>query len=357
MYVREIFAANAQTADRIRVKQFNQETARVVQGNKQHQPVAAMGRKSKQPGGHKPLTYHERTKKFASSEYGSVSQRLAGHSQYQLGDCALSVASLIQHTTSSTGGSEQSSTSTTTTALCSPSGYLYQESAIVEYLLKGIQECKRQRTEWLEQQQLQQQQAAAHAAALHKRKVTDFEATQRAVAITPKKAKTATESDPQAQADLKRVSYWLASSQPAVVEASTDLSETANTAIAMRPPPPPERPGSPMTGQALRRKDLWPVRLRTLDGQLVCAVSQKSLGSSPCVAYWTTKSTTKPNKSSDAGEIVLESVYKDLQLEQSKSCPLTDAKIRHVRTLQQGGTSFASSKQRMEVQKYRPTIT
>lgn len=301
------------------------------------------------------MTYHERTKKFASSEYGSVSQRLAGHSQYQLGDCALTVASLLHHATAFADGSE-STTNSTTTALCSPSGYLYQEAAIVEYLLKGVQELKRQRAEWQELQQRQQEQTTAQAAEQHKRKISDFEATQRAVASTLKKAKTSTPSHPQAQADLKRVSYWLASSQPANVEDSPDLLSTAGTAVAMPPPPPPERPGSPMTGQPLRRKDLWPVRLRTLDGKLACAVSQKSLGSAPCVAYWTTKSTNN-NKESSVGEIVLESVYKDLQLAQSEKCPLTDAKIRHVRTLQQGGSSFASSKQKVQALKYRPTIT
>ena len=303
-----------------------------------------MGRKSKQPGGHKPLTHHERTKKFASSEYGTVSRRLAGHSQYQLGDCALSVTSLLD------GGTTSSDTTTPTatiaTALCSPSGYLYQEAAIVEYLLIRTQDLNRQRSEWQAQQLHQQEQAAAQTLQDHKRKISDFEATQQTIAVTHKKAKTSTAFDKQANEDLKRVSYWLAGSQPAAADSSN-----GDDALATTSEPPPDRPGSPMTGQALRRKDLWPVRLRTLDGKLVCAVSQKSLSSAPCVAYWTS------NSSTSGGEIVHQSVYRDLQLKQSKKCPLTDAKIRHTRQLQQGGSSFAASKQAVEVTKYRPTIT
>ena len=111
--------------------------------------ITNMGRKSKQPGGHKPLTHHERTKKFASSEYGTVSRRLAGHSQYQLGDCALSVTSLLDGGTTS---SDTATTATISTALCSPSGYLYQEAAIVEYLLIRTQDLNRQRSEWQAQQ-------------------------------------------------------------------------------------------------------------------------------------------------------------------------------------------------------------
>jgi hypothetical protein len=39
-----------------------------------------MGRKGAHVGGQLPLTHYERTKKFASSEYGTVRKRLAGDS-------------------------------------------------------------------------------------------------------------------------------------------------------------------------------------------------------------------------------------------------------------------------------------
>ena len=298
------------------------------------------------------MTHHERTKKFASSEYGTVSRRLAGHSQYQLGHCALSVTSLLD------GGRTSSSdtttpTTTTTTALCSPSGYLYQEAAIIEYLLMRTQALNQQRAEWQAQQLHRVEQAAAQTRQDHKRKIADFEATQQTVTMTHKKSKPSnTTGDQQATEDLKRVSYWLAGSQPATVDAKSS-SSTGGDALATTSEPPPDRPGSPMTGQALRRKDLWPVRLHSLDGTLICAVSQKSLSSAPCVAYWTNNNNTKKAE----GEIVHQSVYRDLQLKESKKCPLTDAKIRHTRQLQQGGSSFAASKQAVAVTKYRPTIT
>jgi len=290
-----------------------------------------MGRKSKQPGGHHPLTYHERTKKFASSEYGTVSKRLAGHSQYQIGDCALTVTELNEDT-----------------CLCSPSGYLYQESAILEYLLTKTQELKQQRIEYEQQQQKKATAAQQARDNQQKRKVEDFQATQQTIASAAKKSKVDQDGDGDTSAkgaavqDLKRVSYWLADAQPKAVDASSSEE------------PPPERPGSPVTGEPLRRKDLWSVQLDRLDGgdagKLVCAVSHKTLASgSQCLAYWTDKKLP--------GRIVLQSVYKDLIEQQNKRCPLTDAKIKYTRTLQQSGSSFAASGQNVAVQKYRPTIT
>lgn len=269
-----------------------------------------MTRKSKQAGGNLPLTYHERTKKFASSEYGTTKQRLSGASQYQLGDCALSLTRLE--------GS----------ALCSPSGYLYSESAILEYLLTKTQQLKEQRAAY-ERQEAERAAEAADTSEADRKRRADFEASQSLV----KRSKS---SDPRQTAadNLKRTSYWLADAQPD--QATAKLLEK-----------PPERPPSPCSATpGLRRKDLWPVQLEWQSKKLVCAVSEKPL--TDATAYWTDKK--------QPGVLVQTSVYEDL-IAGERRCPLTSKKVRETRRLQKSGTSFSTSTQQVEVKKYAPTIT
>ena len=46
-------------------------------------------RKSKQPGGNMPLTYHERSTVSKTSNYGTNELRLSADSQGKFGDCCL----------------------------------------------------------------------------------------------------------------------------------------------------------------------------------------------------------------------------------------------------------------------------
>lgn len=312
-----------------------------------------MGRKSKQAGGNMPLTHYERTKKFVSSEYGTTSRRLAGHSQYQLGNCALSVTR-IDHPNH--------------IAMCSPSGYLYSEQAILEYLLNKTQEIKHQQAEYDKQQQMMIQKQNKSEQEVTKTKINDFIEAQKVI----KKRKFIDEKL-VAQTDLKRTSYWIsneATKQPK--EGSSDLTTSSDDKMDSAIQPPPERPLSPFTEQPLRRKDIWPVQLLWDDDQtkLVCAISQKTIQSQQAIAYWIDKSIP--------GTIVLESVWNDIVVVSSKlhsttsgndvvkhsvrtaitmKCPNTGKKIKYTRTLQRSGTSFASSGQNIQVKQYRPTIT
>lgn len=261
-----------------------------------------------------PLTSYERTKKFKSSEYGTTSARISGHSQYQAGDCGLSLTSL------NNGAS----------VLCTPSGHLYEKSAILEYLLTKTQEIK-------EQQDAFDRQEAA--------KATDHQALERArqqekFVETQKLVKTTKTFDAAAAAkeDLRRTSYWLADSQPEAVGGVVER--------------PPERPESPHSGQPLRRKELWPLDLTWEDGKLVCSVSKKPVNTQEIIAYWT-KSKPKDEK----GFLVLSSVFKDLGVAESKICPITSKKIRHIRTCQKSGSSFAGGSENTVAKVYRPTIT
>lgn len=276
-----------------------------------------MGRKSKQTGGHLPLTHYERTKKFASSGYGTNTQRVAKESQYHIGQCALTTQRLEGDT-----------------ALCSPSGNLYSESAILEYLLKTTQSLKKKRAEYEQEAQQGNDGTMKKEDAASRKRLADFKESQETIRKMPKPPSGVT-----AREDLTRVSYWLAAAQPQ--KQQPIISSTAT------PTPPPERPSSPITGAPLRRKDLWPVHLKRNDDDiLVCAVSGQSLerGNPSVMAYWTDR-----KKMQKHGTLALASVLGDVVDRQQ--CPLTDRKIQQVRTLHASGAVTYEGKY------YKPTIT
>lgn len=210
-------------------------------------------------------------------------------------------------------------------ALCSPSGYIYAESAILEYLLTKTQELKEQKIAH-EKQQLGKQQDDSEK----RKRMANFAESQKLF----RTSSSASDKKDAAVGDLKRVSYWLAGAQP---ESTYEKEIT----------PPPERPTSPISGEPLRRKDLWPVSILRENNKLICCISHKPIRNHEIIAYWIDKK--------EAGKIVLKSVYEELITK--NRCPITDKKIRYDRVLQRSGTSFASSGQEIEVKKYRPTIT
>lgn len=269
-----------------------------------------MARKSKQPGGNFPLTQYERTKKFASSEYGTTAERIAGHSQYQLGDCGISLTKFTPKDD----------------VVCTPSGYLYSNDAILEYLLTQTQELNEQRAAFERQQASLQNNAQDEK---QKQIQQRFEETQQVV----RKRKAVDEKE-SAKKELLRSSYWLAEAQPETVEQMIQQ--------------PPDRPPSPNSQEPLRRKDILPVTFKWDDNHIVCEVSDKTIQLQPAMAYWVDKK--KP------GKVVLTSVYDQL-MKDTNACPFTSKKIRLTRQLQQSGSSFASSSQGVQVKKYRPTIT
>lgn len=227
-----------------------------------------------------------------------------------MGDCALTNTSIENEN-----------------ALCSPSGYIYAESAILEYLLRKTQELKEQKIAY-ERQQLNKREEDDSET---RKQMADFTASQK---LFPTTSTSGSDKKDAATGDLKRVSYWLAGAQP----------ESANEKNVA---PPPERPMSPISGEPMRRKDLWPVSILRENNKIICCVSHKPIRNHEIVAYWTDRK--------EAGKIVLKSVYDELMT--TKRCPITDKKIRHDRGLQRSGSSFASSGQELEVKKYRPTIT
>lgn len=266
-----------------------------------------MARKSKQAGsGHLPLTNYER--KEYGKAYGHGTKRLGGASQHTFGHCALSLHSARED------------------PVATPSGYIYERHAILEYLLHQTQNLKQAQQRY--EQWLQSQEAAQVQEEARKRKleIENFEQSQK---VIPKKQKQEEENP------LKRSSFWLADFQPKKEDAAVAVaggSGTLHEPALMDPPP--KRPQSPMSQMPLRRKDLIPLDLkRNKDDQVICAISQKSIVTQQALAL-----ITKPDR---PAQVVLEQVYKEVGSE--AMCPVTGLKVSKILKLQKGGSSFAAS--------------
>lgn len=172
---------------------------------------------------------------------------------------------------------------------------------------------------------------------------------------------TSTKPPTREENSLKQVSYWLASSQPIHRKGQVD---TANgefdyqKELEALPPPPPERPLSPMTGEPLKLKQLIPLHLiregddekslsktNSSTGKVLCAVSHKQITTQPTVCIKTT------------GQVMLKSVYEELA-KPNMVCPVTSKKFKEgdVLELIKGKSGFAASGT-VVATKYNPTLT
>ena len=312
-----------------------------------------MTRKSKQPGGHNPLTYAER-KRLKSSGYGTQSQRLTTESQLPFGYCTLS-------------------TSPTVEAVATPSGHIYEREAIVAYLLQKSGELKKEkkeyeklrlnveerRVQWEEENRkkevarfVRKDQGAVSEGALVVR-----DADNRAGSVAKSSSATSESSSAVAKAkenSLKQVSYWLSEAQPqhkkhrAIYEGEFDYRKE----IEALPPPPPERPPSPMSGEPLRLKQLIPLHLLhekdakgMSTGKVLCAVSHKQITTQPTICI------------KISGQVMLKSVYEELA-KPNLECPVTSKRFKEadVLDLVSGRSGFAASGD-VVARKYNPTLT
>jgi nitric oxide synthase-interacting protein len=302
-----------------------------------------MGRKSKHAGsGHLPLTNYER--KEIGKDYGTNTARLGSASQMAFGHCSLSLHPATEQ------------------PVATPSGFIYDRPAILEYLLHQTQELKKAQLsyeQWIKDGTLHQR---AHEERKRKEQVEHFEDLQK---VVTKKRKGNEKEEKEDHANpLARSSFWLADFQPerATNEflSFTDDNNNNNTHKKGREPP-PSRPLSPMSQTPLRRKDLIPLDLkRNSDGQVICAISEKSIVTQPAVALRTRRSSNSTSHGNNGGEeppaqVVLEQVFKDLG--DAKFCPVTGRKISKILKLQAGGSSFAASGRVVEAQTHRPGMT
>ena len=294
-------------------------------------------RKSKQPGGNMPLTYHERSKVASGSNYGTNASRLSADSQGKFGDCCLGLMPAQD-------------------PVATPSGHIYSREAIVSYLLTKTQELKearhrydaqlkadqhKQRQKDLETQDQQRKEFLQRdQGSMHLSKQIHESALQQSL-----KRKIDIETKQEGAAKLQRTSYWLGESQPQYTEQSKE-DEIRNN-------PPPERPSSPMSGQPLRLKDLTPITLmrdkqdddNVIGSKCLCAVSNKAI---------TTQSAIVIKKT---GIVILEDVFNKV-VKPSMICPIKGKKFKEkdILHLSKCASGFAASGT-VVATKYRPTLT
>jgi len=351
-----------------------------------------MTRKSQQAGGHNPLTYHER-KRLKSSGYGTQSTRLTTASQLPFGHCCLNLSPIIEE------GGGGSATTTATAAVATPSGHIYSREAIVQYLLTKNGELKKQkaeyerrrlvvenrRVEWEEKERKSRQEtfmrkdqgamssSSSTSTALVLRNNDDASgggaivaAAERGSASSTGAAATTTTKE-KGQNSLKHVSYWLATSQPAMNggDNKADGDFDYEKEIEALPPPPPTRPSSPMSGAPLRLKQLIPLHLvregaddgtaregkrgrgdgGNETGRVLCAVSHKTLTTQPTVAI------------KNSGQVMLKSVFDELA-KPTMTCPVTGKRFKEKDVLEliKGRSGYAASGE-VVARKYNPTLT
>lgn len=307
-----------------------------------------MGRKSKQPGGELPLTKFERSKFYSNnSNYGTAVARLGTESCSPFGTCCLSLKPV------GLNGNE---------AVCTPSGHIYDRAAIIEYLASKTAEIKERRRSYESQCASDAAKYSASAAEQTAAATAAFSKTDHGVmrfdgsahstsssggygAVLSQKINTTTREEDLNT--LKRTSYWLTSFRPDHVEAR--LEE------------PPARPESPMSGNALRLKDLVPLYLEKENDDLgsdkkgdkrgdkeqtryTCAVTSKTITSQPVVCIKRT------------GQVMLKSAYLQF-VASTMTCPVTSKKIKpsDIIELKKASTGFASSGE-VVAKKYRPTL-
>lgn len=321
-----------------------------------HQPptcTKTMARKSKQPGGHNPLTYAER-KRLKSSGYGTQSQRLTTESQLPFGYCCLSSSPAVE-------------------AVATPSGHIYEREAIVSYLLTKSGELKREkkeyeklrlgveqrRVEWEEKNRKRElerfvrKDQGAIAGGEGALVVRDESVASAADAKKSMASSSAAVAAKPKENSLKQVSYWLTEAAPqhkkhqAIYDGDFDYQKE----IEALPSPPPERASSPMSGEPLKLKQLIPLHLQhegtkgSTGGKILCAVSHKQITTQSAVCI-------KPS-----GQVMLKSVYEELA-KPTMECPVTSKKFKEgdVLELVSGRSGFASSGT-VVAKKYNPTLT
>jgi nitric oxide synthase-interacting protein len=326
-----------------------------------------MTRKSKQPGGHNPLTAHE-VKRLKSSGWGTQSTRLSTASHLPFGRCCLGLSPI------SDGD-----------AVATPSGHVYSREAILNYLLTKNGELRNQREEYDRRRLSVENRRVEWEERMMKSRRDEFakkdqgamsstktelvvridaqgDVPARGYAAASSVVGTTTVGKGRAENSLAHVSYWLASSQPRLGGKGDDDGSDFDYAreIASLPPPPPDRPSSPMSGEPLRLKQLITLNLvhetssagasrgGGNDGggdRVVCAVSHKAITTQCVVAIKNT------------GQVMLKSVYGELAYP-TMTCPVTGKKFKEkdVLELVRGRSGYAASGEVMAT-KYNPTLT
>lgn len=319
----------------------------------------------------KCFNHWERNEASSEGHYGTRKMRLGGDSQQTFGHCALCIHPAVE-------------------PMATPSGHVYCKECIVEFLLTKTQELKRQREAFEEQEKNKVTEEATADEGRRVEAQTSFVSNQLVI------VKPQAEAVPNAEVDGKsskgkgkkrgreekstgqtgpaekgkEAALEKALTQRAILTTKKERQEQLRTTSWWLPQfqpervedkivQPPKRPGSPMSGEPLRPKDLIPV-IFTLDsekaktahisggdgnrGGIICPVTRKGIISQKAVLI------------KRSGHVILEDAVKKFALP-TMTCPVTGEKFKtkDLVALVSGGTSFTASGQ-VEVTKYAPGL-
>lgn len=251
--------------------------------------------------------------------------------------------------------------------LLTKNGELKKQKA--EYERKRL-EVENRRVEWEDKERKRTQdkfvrkdQGAMSSTALVLRNDTTGASGVAVAAAARGSSSSAAAKSSKAENSLAHVSFWLTTSQPQHTKRgeSKDGEFDYEKEIAALPPAPPERPPSPMSGEALKLKQLIPLHLvhegdedgnkkkstkgESITGRILCAVSHKTITTQPTIVIKNT------------GQVMLESVYTELA-KPTMTCPISGKKFKEKDVLEliKGKSGYAASGEVM-AKKYNPTLT
>eukprot|EP00794_Sanderia_malayensis_P009210 gene9210-10184_t len=288
-------------------------------------------------------TYHEKKKDTQSSGYGSQSERLSKDSIKEFDCCGLTLQPCRD-------------------PVITPSGYLYDREAILEYIVHKKQEYAKAMKLYEKQKRKLQAEEAEKFREGEKSKVSNFVKHERSITTKDNTAfkssgaektdTTAGPSKPSGSGALSNVgdgkrknlpSFWIPSLTP---QAKSDTLKKPENKVYC-----------PLSGKSLRLKDLYPVKFTELPSddkrsliskevRYICPVTHDLLGNSvPCAVL-------KPS-----GHVVTMDCVENI-IKKDWICPLTGEKLKEDDIIQmnRGGTGFSGAGKDIKAKIYRPTM-
>jgi len=288
-------------------------------------------------------SYHEKKKDTQTSGYGSQNERLGKDSIKEFDCCGLTLQPCRD-------------------PVITPSGYLYDREAILEYIVHKKQEYAKQMKLFDQQKKKFEAEEAEKAQEGEKHKISKFVKHENSIttkesaafkSTSDKKideaAGPSTKSNAEALSNLAEKdkkslpSFWIPSLTP---QAKSDTLKKPDSKVYC-----------PLSGKPLRLKDLYPVKFTSLPSddkrsliskaaRYICPVTHDLLGNSvPCAVL-------KPS-----GDVVTMDCVEKI-IKKDWICPLTGKKLKEsdIITMNRGGTGFSGATPNLKAKIHRPTM-
>ncbi|KAF4753183.1 hypothetical protein FOZ62_017861 [Perkinsus olseni] len=255
--------------------------------------------------------------------FGQVTERIGAESQLPFGMCCISLRPAKEPMASPT------------------TGYIYDKSTVVEYLVKERARIKEEMALYEQQEaskkafeDLKEQQKDAKRAQKFQSTMSELGRQSEPSSVSMNKDEAARSVGVpipwEHKSEARAKSFWAAEEMP---EFQKECKKPESLV-----------PGCPMTGKKLRLKDLVPVKFELTNdakgkdtdyaGMYCCAVSKKPITHQRCVLL-------RPS-----GVVIIEKVFDELvKNTEDPRCPVTGKKLdlkKDVIRLQPGGTGFCS---------------